>query len=184
MEWLGIVTLIWGTIAGIMVARRNRGGHVFFTLRQNRQSIKVFDIDFGIVIFGFAGFQIIQGLDWHLMANQEFAQQGFNSLSMAIFFGTIGVLNIIASNNLSYLICENGLMLYTGSVIRWQQITSFQWHNDLQNQLNIQSNSKLPRVEFLSISVPLEQKEAVDRLFKERIPDTARPRINQAVATN
>jgi hypothetical protein len=183
IEWLGFAALMWGTVAGIVIARHRRGGQIFFTFRQTQQYPKIFGININIVFLGFAGVQVILGLEQYLRGNLESVQQGFNSLCTAILSGSTGALLTIVPNIGNYLICENGLMLYYGAVIRWQQITSFQWHGDLQNQLSIQANSKL-YTGFLSIPVPLEQKEAVDRLFKERIPDAARPRINQTVTAN
>ena len=93
-------------------------------------------------------------------------KQGFESLCAAIGLGSVAAMMSFAYF-VQHAISEKGIVLYSGDIIRWEQIESFEWQGDAHNQLKIKSG--MGRMPAINLSVPFEKKDAVDHLLNERL---------------
>lgn len=71
---------------------------------------------------------------------------------------------------------EQGL-LANGDLLRWHEITGYQWEADRPNTLTLRVSTLLPMGKRPSLPVPPEHRDAVDRLFAQYaggVPEAAR----------
>ena len=160
--WLLIAVTVWGTMLAMPLARL-RGGRVLFTFHQTNSGPFLL----GSAIFAIsAGLQIATALDRYAGGDLSSIQQGFESLCAAIGLGSLAAMTSFIYL-VKHAISEQGIVLYKGDIIRWQQIKSFEWQGEAHNQLTIKSSVR--RMPVISLSVPLEKKDAVEQLLNERL---------------
>lgn len=68
---------------------------------------------------------------------------------------------------------EHGLVT-SGDLLRWHNITGYQWETDRPNTLTLQVNTKIAMVQGPSLPIPPQHRDAVDRILAQYVGHAAR----------
>jgi hypothetical protein len=95
-----------------------------------------------------------------------FASNAFDTLGIAsaLFGITFSVYWLLMSFGRLQIV-ENGIWQYW-SLLKWQQIESYEWHGGADATLMLQTKTKLPFLGRGALPVPAEHKEAVSGLLE------------------
>ncbi len=115
-------------------------------------------------------------IPWTTLVFDEYASNSIeavrhaaDSLSNMLIMLSVSI-GCIAIGMEHLCINEKGVVLNGGEIIRWSQIVSYEWEGSKNNHLKIFLNTRLPFFRSRSIAIDLDDKEAVNRVMRERVP--------------